>query len=102
MLRLRRQLPRTPRMTPSTVNARPRLLPRCDGDPLWVRRTFHRRPPDRDPQPVRSFAVFTADLYRLAEWLTACQVTTMAMEAAGVYRIRSVASSRAAVSRCSW
>src|SRR5499433_4200573 len=25
--------------------------------------------PDRDPQPVRQFGCFTADLYRLADWL---------------------------------
>ena len=25
--------------------------------------------PDRDPEPVRRFECFTADLYRLAEWL---------------------------------
>jgi hypothetical protein len=31
-------------------------------------------PPDRDPQPVRQFATFTADLHRLADWLTACGV----------------------------
>jgi hypothetical protein len=24
--------------------------------------------PDRDPQPVRRFACFTADLHRLADW----------------------------------
>jgi transposase len=44
-------------------------------------------PPDRDAQPVRRFAAFTADLGRLADWLTACGVTTVAMEATGVYWI---------------
>ena len=28
-------------------------------------------PPDRDDQPVREFACFTADLHALADWLTA-------------------------------
>lgn len=37
--------------------------------------------------PVRSFATFTGVLYRLAEWLTACRVTRVAMEATGVYWI---------------
>src|SRR5918911_4111155 len=37
-------------------------------------------PPDRDPQPVRQFATFTADLQRLADWLTACGVDTVVME----------------------
>jgi transposase len=44
-------------------------------------------PPDRDAQPVQSFPTFTADLQRLAEWLTACRVTSVAMEATGVYWI---------------
>jgi transposase len=37
-------------------------------------------PSDRDEQPVREFASFTADLERLAEWLDACGVDTVAME----------------------
>lgn len=44
-------------------------------------------PADRDPTPVRAFQTFTADLYRLADWLTACGVTTVAMESTGVYWI---------------
>lgn len=44
-------------------------------------------PPDRDDQPVREFASFTADLERLADWLTACAVDTVAMESTGVYWI---------------
>ena len=44
-------------------------------------------PPDRDPQPVRQFATFTADLHRLADWLTACGVDTVVMESTGVYWI---------------
>lgn len=44
-------------------------------------------PEDRDDQPVREFAAYTADLYRLADWLTACGVRTVAMESTGVYWI---------------
>src|SRR5687768_5424880 len=44
-------------------------------------------PPDRDAAPVRSFKTFTTDLHRLADWLTACRVTTVAMESTGVYWI---------------
>jgi len=44
-------------------------------------------PPDRDPIPVQSFKTFTADLHRLADWLKACRVTSVAMEATGVYWI---------------
>ena len=44
-------------------------------------------PPDRDDQPVREFASFTADLHALADWLTLCGVDTVAMESTGVYWI---------------
>jgi transposase len=44
-------------------------------------------PQGRDPQPVRSFGTFTADLEAIADWLTQCGVTTVAMEATGVYWI---------------
>src|SRR5881296_2701372 len=44
-------------------------------------------PPGRDPQPVRRFGTFTADLDALADWLIDCGVTTVAMESTGVYWI---------------
>jgi len=44
-------------------------------------------PEGTDEQPVREFSTFTADLERLAEWLIACGVTTVAMESTGVYWI---------------
>lgn len=44
-------------------------------------------PPDRDDEPVREFASFTGDLQRLADWLDACGVDTVAMESTGVYWI---------------
>ena len=44
-------------------------------------------PPDRDPEPVRRFAAFTADLVALADWLRQCGVTSVVMEATGVYWI---------------
>jgi transposase len=43
--------------------------------------------PDRDPHPVRRFECFTADLYRLAEWLQSCGVQTVALQSTGVYWI---------------
>jgi transposase len=44
-------------------------------------------PPHMDPEgkPVRSFKTFTADLNRLADWLMACGVNTVAMQSTGVY-----------------
>jgi transposase len=44
-------------------------------------------PPDRDDEPVREFKSFTGDLQRLADWLQACAVDTVAMESTGVYWI---------------
>ena len=44
-------------------------------------------PVDRTEQPVQEFEAFTADLYRLADWLTGCGVETVAMESTGVYWI---------------
>jgi len=44
-------------------------------------------PPDRDDEPVREFASFTADLNALADWLDGCGVDTVAMESTGVYWI---------------
>ena len=44
-------------------------------------------PPDRSERPVREFAAYTADLYRLADWLMECRVETVVMESTGVYWI---------------
>ena len=44
-------------------------------------------PADRSEQPVSEFEAFTADLYRLAEWLSECGVETVVMESTGVYWI---------------
>jgi hypothetical protein len=41
-------------------------------------------PPDRDPQPVRRFGTFTAELDAIADWLTHWGVDTVAMESTGV------------------
>lgn len=38
-------------------------------------------------EPVRSFGTFTKDLNALADWLVACGITTVAVEATGVYWI---------------
>ena len=42
---------------------------------------------DRDAESVRTFPTFTADIHRLADWLTQCKVETVAMESTGVYWI---------------
>ena len=44
-------------------------------------------PADRDDEPVREFKSFTVDVHKLADWLDACGVDTVAMESTGVYWI---------------
>lgn len=44
-------------------------------------------PQGRDEESVRSFPSFTADLHRLADWLEACGIETVAMESTGVFWI---------------
>jgi transposase len=44
-------------------------------------------PADRDAQPVRNFGVTTDQLCALADWLKACRIQTVAMEATSVYWI---------------
>ena len=41
--------------------------------------------PSNLPAHVRKFGTCTADLEALADWLTACHVTTVAMESTGIY-----------------
>ena len=43
--------------------------------------------PGRDPQPVREFGSWTADLNRMADWLEACGIETVVMQSTGVYWI---------------
>jgi transposase len=42
---------------------------------------------ENDPEPVRQFETFTADLNGMAEWLKSCGIETVAMESTGVYWI---------------
>lgn len=44
-------------------------------------------PAGRDDYTVREFGCYTPDLQQLADWLTQCRVTTVAMEATSVYWI---------------
>ena len=82
-----------------------------------------RFPQTTTEQPVREFAAFTADLYRLADWPTECGVETVVMESTGVYwiplfgvleergfevmlvdprRIKNVPGRKTDVSDCQW
>lgn len=76
--------PRKPRVSPSVLD---RINPHVAGIDCGSAEHYVAVPPDRDATPVRSFSTFTHDLHRLADWLTACHVTNVAMEATGVYWI---------------
>jgi transposase len=64
-----------------------RIEPNAAGIDVGATEIFVAVPPDRDPQPVRSFKTFTDDLRQMAAWLVQCGITTVAMESTGVYWI---------------
>ena len=80
----RRRGPGKPRVSPTVLD---RINPHVAGIDCGAAEHFVAVPPDRDPMPVQSFKTFTSDLLRLADWLIACRVTSVAMEATGVYWI---------------
>ena len=84
MKRQRRRHSPKPRSSPSILE---HINPHAAGIDCGSAEHFVAVPPDRDATPVRSFPTFTGDLSRLADWLTACRVTSVAMEATGVYWI---------------
>jgi len=63
------------------------LNPYAAGIDIGSKSHFVAVPEGTDDQPVREFSSFTDDLERLAQWLTACGVTTVAMESTGIYWI---------------
>ncbi len=75
------------RKRPTTQSAITLTHPNAAGIDIGSATHFVAVPPDRDDEPVREFASFTADLHRLADWLDACGVDTVAMESTGVYWI---------------
>jgi transposase len=63
------------------------LNPHAAGIDVGATVHFVAVPEGADEVCVRSFGSFTADLEGLADWLTQCGVTTVAMESTGVYWI---------------
>jgi transposase len=84
MPRPRRRPSIKPRTSPAALE---RLHPSAAGIDCGSAEHYVAVPPDRDPMPVQCFATFTAGLHRLADWLAACRITHVAMEATGVYWI---------------
>jgi transposase len=64
---------------------RPEMRPNAAGIDLGSTVHYVAVPEDRDPLPVRHFGTLTGDLHALADWLVACGIETVAMEATGVY-----------------
>jgi transposase len=63
------------------------LNPHAAGIDIGSREHYVCVPRDRAEKNVRPFGTFTCDLEALADWLKACRVTSVAMEATGVYWI---------------
>jgi len=83
-MRVKKVTPRRQRRSPTLLE---RINPNAAGIDCGAAEHYVAVPTDRDPCPVRSFKTFTSDLHRLAEWLVACGIKTVAMEATGVYWI---------------
>ena len=81
MKRTRRPDRKKPASGPSLLE---RINPNAAGIDCGSEAHYVAVPPERDATPVRSFTTFTTDLHRLADWLTACDVTSVAMESTGV------------------
>jgi len=62
-----------------------RLNEHAAGIDIGGQRHYVAVPPSACAEPVREFGVFTKDLYAIADWLSQCGVTTVAMESTGVY-----------------
>lgn len=65
----------------------PVIEPNAAGIDVGATQIFVAVPADRDPESIRSFPTFTAELEKLADWLQQCGIKTAAMESTGVYWI---------------
>lgn len=113
----------SPPRTPRPLTALDRINPHAAGIDVGATSHFVAVPEDRDPHPVQEFGAYTDDLLRLADWLSACRVTDVAMESTGVYwiplytlleergftvrlvdarKVRNVSGRKTDVSDCQW
>ena len=70
-----------------SVNALAVVHPNAAGIDIGSREIWVAVSPDQTGETTRCFATFTPDLHRLADWLIACGVNTVALESTGVYWI---------------
>ena len=71
----------------SSSNSLPILFPHTAGIDIGSKSHFVAVPSDCDPEPVREFSTFTADLYKMVNWLKDCKIKTVIMESTGVFWI---------------
>ena len=72
---------------PTGQKSLPFIQPDAAGIDIGATEIYVAVPEEGDIRPVRKFATFTEDLHRLADWLMACSIKTVAMESTGVYWI---------------
>ena len=65
----------------------PVIQPDATGIDISSKEHFVAVNPGSDEHSIRSFGAFTEDLHAIAAWLKHCKVNTVAMEAAGIYRV---------------
>lgn len=78
---------RTSRKTASRGAASRTVHPDAAGIDIGATQLYVALPAGRNAEPVTVFETFTEDLHRLARWLHAHQITSVAMESTGVYWI---------------
>src|ERR1700722_14288068 len=74
------QRARSGKKSRGSISLLERIQPAAAGIDCGQNSHFVAVPTDRDPQPVREFRTFTAELHRLADWLAQCGVKTVALE----------------------
>jgi transposase len=74
-------------MEKSKKTAFPVLYPDAAGIDIASKEHYVAVNPSSDAHPVRCFGGFTEDLHAIASWLKQCNVSTVAMEATGIYWI---------------
>jgi transposase len=71
----------------NSSNSLPVLFPDTAGIDIGSKSHFVAVPASCDPNPVREFSTFTADLHKMINWLKQCKIKYIIMESTGVYWI---------------
>jgi transposase len=65
----------------------PILFPNAAGIDISSKEHYVAVNPESSENPIRAFGAFTEDLHAISNWLKECNVTSVAMEATGIYWI---------------